>query len=656
MPISFFDGQALSATQLQTAFDQTVKIDADGSNITVVSGTSGTARSLKQRFQDVINVLDFMPAPPNGTLDNSVAIRAAIAAAAGVARLFFPITQNPYLVTALDIPSNSHLVIDGTIKLITGGGGSVLRMTSVSNIVIEGSGVIDGNMSGQSAAQHGITAASTSGLTIRGLAIQHCYQSPFLGSACSGVLIDDCDLITSGKPVQFTTGSSDTHIRNCLFNNIADTSLLYYGGVTNSSVTDCTLVDSTLHGILVYNDAANPVPCNDLTVSNCTIHNSGSCGINIDQGTGATGLHSTISIKGNRIYANNTSNIAGFGGIRTAFATGVHVSNNQITKNGAGSNATFAISVGSSSTHITSNQIANEAQGSTVGIGILLTVAANNVSVSDNQIIDDQAIATMQYGISGTCGTGARIYDNTITGMRTSKYASLTLASDTIISELNDHNVLTMTGPFATTSAVCDLSAVVVTPTTGFSVTIPAGCASYIMTPAGTLASGTLIMPVLPFDGQIIFILSTQAITSFTLSPNSGQTISGAPTAIQGNTGHSFIYAGTVWYCRDANPGTGGIVPATVRVITAAGGVAATGTDNVIVLKKTTGAATTVTLPASPVTGFELTIKDGKGDAGTNFITITPNAGTIDGAANIILSTNYASVSLLFDGSNWAPI
>jgi hypothetical protein len=140
------------------------------------------------------------------------------------------------------------------------------------------------------------------------------------------------------------------------------------------------------------------------------------------------------------------------------------------------------------------------------------------------------------------------------------------------------------------------------------------------------------------------------------LSPNSGQTISGAPTAIQGNTGHSFIYAGTVWYCRDANPGTGGIVPATVRVITAAGGVAATGTDNVIVLKKTTGAATTVTLPASPVTGFELTIKDGKGDAGTNFITITPNAGTIDGAANIILSTNYASVSLLFDGSNWAPI
>jgi hypothetical protein len=318
-------------------------------------------------------------------------------------------------------------------------------------------------------------------------------------------------------------------------------------------VTDCTLVDSTLHGILVYNDAANPVPCNDLTVSNCTIHNSGSCGINIDQGTGATGLHSTISIKGNRIYANNTSNIAGFGGIRTAFATGVHVSNNQITKNGAGSNATFAISVGSSSTHITSNQIANEAQGSTVGIGILLTVAANNVSVSDNQIIDDQAIATMQYGISGTCGTGARIYDNTITGMRTSKYASLTLASDTIISELNDHNVLTMTGPFA-------------------------------------------------------------------------------------------------------NPGTGGIVPATVRVITAAGGVAATGTDNVIVLKKTTGAATTVTLPASPVTGFELTIKDGKGDAGTNFITITPNAGTIDGAANIILSTNYASVSLLFDGSNWAPI
>jgi hypothetical protein len=47
-------------------------------------------------------------------------------------------------------------------------------------------------------------------------------------------------------------------------------------------------------------------------------------------------------------------------------------------------------------------------------------------------------------------------------------------------------------------------------------------------------------------------------------------------------------------------------------------------------------------------------IVDGKGDAGTNNITITPNgAETIKGAASLVLSSNYTGVVLVFTGTNW---
>lgn len=92
------------------------------------------------------------------------------------------------------------------------------------------------------------------------------------------------------------------------------------------------------------------------------------------------------------------------------------------------------------------------------------------------------------------------------------------------------------------------------------------------------------------------------------------------------------------------------------RVVTAAGAVTHAVTDRVIVVNKTTGAATTVNLVASPPAGLVLTIKDGKGDAATNNITITPNAGTIDGASSIVLSTAYAAIDLVYTGSSWAII
>lgn len=68
-----------------------------------------------------------------------------------------------------------------------------------------------------------------------------------------------------------------------------------------------------------------------------------------------------------------------------------------------------------------------------------------------------------------------------------------------------------------------------------------------------------------------------------------------------------------------------------------------------------TGAVTNLQLMTEQtVAGRVIRIKDAGGNAGTNNITITTEgAQTIDGAATLILNTNYQAVDLYCDGSNW---
>jgi trimeric autotransporter adhesin len=97
-----------------------------------------------------------------------------------------------------------------------------------------------------------------------------------------------------------------------------------------------------------------------------------------------------------------------------------------------------------------------------------------------------------------------------------------------------------------------------------------------------------------------------------------------------------------------------GAVTAGSRTITASGAVTVSATtDYYICINKTVGGATTVNLPASPNTGQIFLIKDCKGDAGTNNITITPASGTIDGASTYVMGMNYQAVGLQYNGSSW---
>jgi hypothetical protein len=88
----------------------------------------------------------------------------------------------------------------------------------------------------------------------------------------------------------------------------------------------------------------------------------------------------------------------------------------------------------------------------------------------------------------------------------------------------------------------------IVTPLTGFTNTIANGVSVYLMTPAGTLATGTLTMPAAPVANQFVTIMSSHTITALTLNANTNQTISNAPTALTANTSVQFFFNGTNWY------------------------------------------------------------------------------------------------------------
>jgi hypothetical protein len=105
-------------------------------------------------------------------------------------------------------------------------------------------------------------------------------------------------------------------------------------------------------------------------------------------------------------------------------------------------------------------------------------------------------------------------------------------------------------GNFITLQATADQSYSLQTPSTGFSITIANNITTLILNPAGTLATGTITMPATPIDGQVVRFTTSQIITALTVSPNSGQSIVGAPTTLALGQGAAFIYnlSGTTWY------------------------------------------------------------------------------------------------------------
>ena len=98
-----------------------------------------------------------------------------------------------------------------------------------------------------------------------------------------------------------------------------------------------------------------------------------------------------------------------------------------------------------------------------------------------------------------------------------------------------------------------------------------------------------------------------------------------------------------------------------IKLVTAGAAYNVLITDSVVLVNKAVGSATAITLPAlasypALATGVApvLYIKDKKGDAATNPITITAaDSALIDGQTSAVLAFNHQSLTLVADPNGW---
>ena len=108
---------------------------------------------------------------------------------------------------------------------------------------------------------------------------------------------------------------------------------------------------------------------------------------------------------------------------------------------------------------------------------------------------------------------------------------------------------------FQTVFASPTVSTNLYTPATGFNVTVPTPVSEQqwmLLQPAGTLATGTITLPLntgTP-DGTQVLVTTTQIITAFTLALNGAAAAFGAPTTLAANAFFTmrFYQATNSWY------------------------------------------------------------------------------------------------------------
>ena len=82
-----------------------------------------------------------------------------------------------------------------------------------------------------------------------------------------------------------------------------------------------------------------------------------------------------------------------------------------------------------------------------------------------------------------------------------------------------------------------------------FTVTVAQGNTWLLLTPTGTLAVGTIVLPSAPTDKAEVSVNCTQIVTSLTVSAG-GTTVTGAPTTLAANAFFTMRYdaATAAWY------------------------------------------------------------------------------------------------------------
>lgn len=364
------------------------------------------------------NVMDF-GATGNGTTDDTTSIVAAIASiGSSGGTLFFP--QGTYLVTGLII-SNSGIKILGTgwksiIKLKNASNQYIFRLTA-GNIQFKDI-QLDGNKSNQTSGKEAIqTGFNADNLIVQNVFIQNTYWTGIFVNGSKNTLIDGCRLLncgasgvdtnTTGYGIDFES-STDWKVINCRI----DTSLaegIKCGGtspytssnfvISNNTITN---VQTDQRGCIFLFESQDGVISN-----NCLFGNPNAThGINGIYQRGPGGSSPT-----NNIISNNRIEDVSGVGIEIQ-SGGVILSGNRIKLSGTGSDAMgIYIGTGGDNSTIIGNSIENATQE---GIELFSSASLTNVLINGNIIKNTQASGTSNCAIRINCSGSGTISHVTI--------------------------------------------------------------------------------------------------------------------------------------------------------------------------------------------------------------------------------------------------
>jgi hypothetical protein len=528
------------------AYEAAVAASGGSALVGFINSLSGsTARTVQARLRDFVSVKDF-GATGDGSTNDTAAIQAAFNAGGNI---YFP--PGTYNYTSLTINVAARIVganqrgssttsaklnctssASATQRILVGDGITELYGVSFEHLLFTAPSAPNGAIiKFNYCAESGVYDCQffTLNLTARGISYYQCNTLRFervrivnpTGAGIYGEGDDThrSDVITFiNVIISGDSTSAQTHMPNAIEANGFVNTLTFH----SCQFVDCgrgiyrhNTIGATNRGEFVlahdvevdfpYYEAVRIAAGNGIYLVNCYLHGSITTH-NLQIDYNATTSIDTVSVVGGQITGAYKAGVYQNGNF--VKISDVEISGNSLQS--SGTHPGVLIGANSISTILTANHIGVRTgyQSATQSYGVQITAGAQQVVIANNDLRNNVT------GPILNSGTGAN-----------SEYI------------LTPNLGMIVPGSWSAYAA-----------TTGGSITVGPGANQYnvetlALVPAGTIATFTVVFPNYAYDTQRVTIFTGNTITSLTLTPGSGQTISSAVTTLVANASVSYAYA-----------------------------------------------------------------------------------------------------------------
>ena len=236
-------------------------------NVSVISTNLFTTLDYENSLRDVL-------ALANPEVENNVVIEDKV----------YTVSAKSFQ-AALDICSNTTLVINGTIQLLPNEykGCSILQVNGSENVVIKGSGSLIGDKNVHKGTEgewgHGINILKSKNVTIEGLNVKSCWgDCIYVGNESSNIIIDNCNLNDGRRQGISVTSADGVVINGCIITNVFGTAPQHgidiepnKGESVNNIRIENVAISNCHGGIMSWRPESASI--GDIIIKNCAISN-----------------------------------------------------------------------------------------------------------------------------------------------------------------------------------------------------------------------------------------------------------------------------------------------------------------------------------------------------------------------------------------------